>query len=51
MLDGNMPRLLNFSKTSYGTTQNVNQIPESVSDCAFGLWTRKPEQRLPGNGV
>jgi len=51
MLDDNTPRLSNISKMSYGTTQNVNQIPELVSDCVFGLWIREPEQRLRGNGV
>jgi len=51
MLDDNTHRLLNISKMSYGTTQNVNQIPELVSDCVFGLWIREPEQRLLGNGV
>ena len=47
----NTLKLLNFSKMSCGITQNVNQTPELVSDCASGLWTRNPEQRLPGNGV
>ena len=51
MLDDNTPRLSNFSKTSYGITQNVNQIPESASGYAFGLWIRDLEQRLLGNGV
>jgi hypothetical protein len=47
----NTPKLLNSSKMSFSTTRNVNQIPELALDCAFGLWTRNPEQRLPGNGV
>lgn len=51
MLDGNTPRPSNFSKMSYDTIRNVNQIPESVSDCASGRWIRKPEQRPLGNGV
>jgi len=51
MLDANTPKLSNSSKRSYGTTQNVNQIPGSVLDCVFGLWIRNPEQRRLGNGV
>lgn len=51
MLGDNIPRLLNIFKMPYDTTQDVNRIPELVSDCAFGLWIRKPEQRLPGNGA
>lgn len=51
MLDGNILRLSNFSKMSYDTTQNVNQTPELVSDCAVGLWIKRPEQRLLGNGA
>ena len=50
-LDDNMLRLSNFSKTCYGTTQNVNQILGLVLDCAFGLWIRNPERRPLGNGV
>jgi len=51
MLDANTLKLSNFSKMSYGTTQNVNRIPELVSDCAFGLWIKSPGRRRLGNGV
>ena len=51
MLEDNTPKLSNFSKMSYGTTQNVNRIPGLVLDCAFGPWIRNPEQRQLGNGV
>jgi hypothetical protein len=47
----NTHKLLNFSKMSYGITQNVSQTPELALVCVFGLWTRDPEQRLLGNGV
>jgi len=50
-LDANTPKLSSFSKMSYGTIQNVNQIPGLVLGCAFGLWIRNPEQRRLGNGV